>query len=250
MDVGQAGSIAARLDRLPPSRYFVQLVALIAIGGWFEFYEFAMPGGISLGLTRRVFTASAAGLMAWNSFASFLASFFFGMFVGAFLFSWISDRFGRRATFTWSMLIYSIAIFLTAFQNSALVIDLLRFVAGFGISVQLINNDSFISEITPRRWRGRYMAFSILIVLTSGPVALLLSWLLVPHSILGPERLALGGHRRRAGRHYRVADPRQHPGIAALAAIARPPRRSGCGDAADGAAGARRDRTGTAATRL
>ncbi len=37
MDVGQAGSIAARLDRLPPSRYFVQLVALIAIGGWFEF---------------------------------------------------------------------------------------------------------------------------------------------------------------------------------------------------------------------
>ena len=123
--------------------------------------------------------------LAWNSFASFLASFFLGMFVGAFLFSWISDRFGRRATFTWSMLIYSIAIFLTALQNSAVVIDVLRFIAGFGISVQLINNDSFISEITPRRWRGRYMAFSILIVLTSGPVALLLSWLLVPQTILG-----------------------------------------------------------------
>ncbi len=70
-------------------------------------------------------------------------------------------------------------------QNSAVVIDVLRFIAGLGISVQLINNDSFISEITPRHWRGRYMAFSILIVLTSGPVALLLSWLLVPHSILG-----------------------------------------------------------------
>ena len=185
MDVGQTGSIAARLDRLPPSRYFVRLVALIAIGGWFEFYEFAMPGGISLGLTQHVFTASAAGLMAWNSFASFLASFFLGMFVGAFLFTWVSDRFGRRATFTWSMLLYSVAIFLTAFQNSAVVIDVLRFIAGFGISVQLINNDSFISEITPRRWRGRYMAFSILIVLTSGPVALLLSWLLVPHTMLG-----------------------------------------------------------------
>jgi putative MFS transporter len=185
MDIVHSSSIAARLDRLPPSRYFVRLVALIAIGGWFEFYEFAMPGGISLGLTRRVFTASAAGLMAWNSFASFLASFFLGMFVGAFIFSWISDHFGRRATFTWSMLAYSIAIFLTAFQNSAIVIDVLRFIAGFGISVQLINNDSFISEITPRHWRGRYMAFSILIVLTSGPIALLLSWLLVPHEILG-----------------------------------------------------------------
>ncbi len=179
------GSIVARLDRLPPSRYFVQLVALIAIGGWFEFYEFAMPGGISLGLTKHIYTTSTAGLLAWNSFASFLASFFLGMFVGAFLFTWISDRFGRRSTFTWSMLVYSVAIFLTALQSSAIVIDVLRFIAGFGISVQLINNDSFIAEITPRRWRGRYMAFSILVVLTSGPVALLLSWLVVPHQILG-----------------------------------------------------------------
>ncbi len=178
-------SIVARLDRLPPSRYFVQLVALIAVGGWFEFYEFAMPGGISLGLTRHIFTATAAGAFAWNSFATFLASFFLGMFVGAFLFTWISDRFGRRSTFTWSMLVYSLAIFLTALQNSAVVIDILRFIAGFAISVQLINNDSFISEITPRHWRGRYMAFGILIVLTSGPIALFLSWALVPHVVLG-----------------------------------------------------------------
>ncbi len=179
------GSVFARPDRLPPTRYFVQLVTLIAIGGWFEFYEFAMPGGISLGLTKSIFTTNTAGLLAWNSFASFLAAFFLGMFVGAFVFSWVSDRFGRRSTFTWSMLAYSIAIFLTALQSSAAIIDVLRFIAGFGISVQLINNDSFIAEITPRQWRGRYTAFSILVVLTSGPVALLLSYLLVPHQILG-----------------------------------------------------------------
>ncbi|HVY18250.1 MAG TPA: MFS transporter [Rhodopila sp.] len=179
------GSIVARLDRLPPSRYFLQLVALIAIGGWFEFYEFAMPGGISAGLTRDIFTAGRAGLLAWSSFASFLASFFFGMFVGAFIFSWVSDRFGRRATFTYSMLLYSVAIMLVAFSQSAVVIDILRFIAGFGISVQLINNDSFISEITPRHLRGRYMAFAMTIVLTSEPVAVFLSTLLVPHTVLG-----------------------------------------------------------------
>ena len=179
------GSIVARLDRLPPSRYFLKLVAMIAIGGWFEFYEFAMPGGISPGLTREIFTADKAGLFAFNSFASFLASFFFGMFIGAFIFSWISDRFGRRATFTWSMALYSVAILLVAFANSPVIIDLLRFVAGFGISVQLINNDSFISEITPRHLRGRYMAFAIMIVLTSEPVAVFLSTLLVPHTVLG-----------------------------------------------------------------
>jgi putative MFS transporter len=179
------GSIVARLDRLPPSRYFMQLVALIAVGGWFEFYEFAMPGGISPGLTRHIFTAGKAGLFTSNSFASFLASFFFGMFIGAFVLSWISDRVGRRATFTWSMLIYSTAIFLTAFMQSAVIIDLLRFIAGFGISVQLINNDSFISEITPRHLRGRYMAFAIVIVLTAEPAAVFLSYLFVPHTLFG-----------------------------------------------------------------
>ncbi|MDE2516283.1 MAG: MFS transporter [Rhodospirillales bacterium] len=185
-DTARSGAgIAARLDRLPPSRYFLKLVALIAVGGWFEFYEFAMPGGISLGLTHDIFTAGKAGLMAWNSFASFLASFFAGMFIGAFVFAWMSDRHGRRATFTWSMLLYSVAIFLTAFSHDAMVIDVLRFIAGFGISVQLINNDSFISEITPRHLRGRYMAFAILLVLTAEPVAVFLSFLLVPHAPLG-----------------------------------------------------------------
>jgi putative MFS transporter len=163
----------------------MKLVALIAIGGWFEFYEFAMPGGIAPGLTSHIFTAGKAGLFTANSFASFLASFFFGMFIGAFVFSWVSDRFGRRATFTWSMLLYSVAIVVTAFMQSAVVIDLLRFIAGFGISVQLINNDSFISEITPRHLRGRYMAFAILIVLTAEPAAVFLSYLLVPHALLG-----------------------------------------------------------------
>lgn len=186
MDAAQeTASIVARLDRLPPCRYFIKLVALIAVGGWFEFYEFALPGGISLGLTQHIFTASREGAFAWNSFATFLAAFFFGMFVGAFVFSWVSDHFGRRSTFTWSMIVYSAAIFLMAFQNSAIVIDILRFIAGFAISVQLINNDSFISEITPKRWRGRYMAFGILIILTSGPIATFLSWLLVPQTVLG-----------------------------------------------------------------
>jgi hypothetical protein len=53
MEVDQTKSIAARLDRLPPPRHFVQLVALIAIGGLFEFCEFAMPVGISHGCTAR-----------------------------------------------------------------------------------------------------------------------------------------------------------------------------------------------------
>ncbi len=181
--------LVARLDRLPPSRHFYRLVALIAVGGWFEFYELFMPGGISLGLvgTGHIYNATNAGMFAPDSFATFLAAFFLGMFVGAIVFSQLSDRFGRRATFTWSMLVYSASLLIAAFLSSPVAIDVLRFVCGLAISIQLINNDAFISEITPARSRGRFMAFAITIVLTAEPVVAVLSWALVPHVVLGLE---------------------------------------------------------------
>ncbi len=187
MSATTTAALVARLDRLPSCRHFYKVVALIAIGGWFEFYELFMPGGISLGLVGKshIYTATHAGMFALDSFASFLASFFFGMFVGAILFTQLSDRFGRLATFTWSMLLYSAAMFVMAFQSAPPVIDLLRFVCGLAISIQLINNDAFISEITPTRYRGRFMAFAIMVVLTAEPAVAGLSWLFVPHAPFG-----------------------------------------------------------------
>ena len=187
MSATTTAALVARLDRLPSCRHFYKVVALIAIGGWFEFYELFMPGGISLGLVGKshIYTATHAGMFALDSFASFLAAFFLGMFVGAILFTQLSDRFGRLATFTWSMLLYSAAMFVMAFQSSPPIIDLLRFVCGLAISIQLINNDAFISEITPTRFRGRFMAFAIMVVLTAEPTVAGLSWLLVPHAPLG-----------------------------------------------------------------
>jgi putative MFS transporter len=63
--------------------------------------------------------------------------------------------------------------------------DLWRFIAGIGIGVQLITVDTYISELTPHHTRGRYMAFSILVILTSVPVVAVLSYALVPHAFLG-----------------------------------------------------------------
>jgi putative MFS transporter len=179
-------SVSARLDRLPPTKYFRGLVARIAIGGWFEFYEMFMAAYISLGLIGSgLYRATTAGLFDVNGFASFLGSFFAGMFVGTVALGGFTDRFGRRAVFTCAMLIYSIATFVAAFQTSPEAMDLWRLFAGVGIGVQLITVDTYISELTPHHARGRYMAFSILVILTSVPTVAVLSYLLVPHVILG-----------------------------------------------------------------
>jgi len=182
----QGYAVLARIDRLPPSRYMTGLVARIAAGGWFEFFELFMPGFISLGLVRAgIFTLANKGLLDTHSFASFLASFFIGMFLSTFMFGFVSDQFGRRAVFIYSMIVYSVAQFAVAVLHDAPLIDLARFVAGFAVGMQLVNNDSYITELTPRASRGRYMTTSFIFVLSAIPGAALLAALLVPHDPFG-----------------------------------------------------------------
>jgi putative MFS transporter len=179
-------AILARIERLAPSRALLKLIVLIAIGGWFEFYELFMPGAISLGLVRdHIFTVKANGLFDFHSFPSFLASFFAGMFVSTVVLSRLSDLFGRRMTFIWSMMMYSVFNLLIVFSSSPGWIDVFRFFAGLGVGIQLINNDSFMAEITPRYLRGHYMALAVTVILTAVPVSAFLGMLLVPYAPLG-----------------------------------------------------------------
>src|SRR5580704_3907801 len=198
-------AILARIERLPASRALLKLIVLIAIGGWFEFYELFMPGAISLGLVHdHIFTVKATGLFDFHSFPSFLASFFAGMFVSTVVLSRLSDLFGRRVTFVWSMVMYSAFNLLIVFASSPGWIDIFRFFAGLGVGIQLINNDSFMAEITPRNLRGRYMALAVAIILTAVPASAFLGML-------------LGRARRRARRRAGLADAATTAGVAALA---------------------------------
>jgi putative MFS transporter len=184
--VAHGHSLEARIDRLPRSRYLALLVARVASGGWFEFYEFFMPGFILIGLEGSgIFTVQNRGLLDYHSYASFLASFFLGMLVSTAAFGFVSDRLGRRPVFVWSMVLYSGAQFSVACLSDPLLIDLFRFIGGLGVGIQLINNDTFITELMPRHLRGKYMSAAYVFILTAVPVVALLATVLVPHAPLG-----------------------------------------------------------------
>ncbi len=161
-------------------------VLRISAGGWFELYDLFMTAYISLGMIREgLFVATAPSAFALRGFASFVAAGFAGMFFGTLVFSWISDRFGRRATFTYSLVWYSAATLVMAFMHSAAAVDLWRFIAGLGIGVQLVTIDTYISEIAPKDERGYWIAFSQFIGYLAIPIAALLAYLLVPHHFVG-----------------------------------------------------------------
>lgn len=161
-------------------------VLRISAGGWFELYDLFVTAYISLGMIREgLFVATAPSAFALNGFASFVAAGFAGMFFGTLIFSWISDRFGRKATFTYSLVWYSAATLVMAFMRTPQTIDAWRFIAGLGIGVQLVTIDTYISEIAHKDERGFWIAFSQFIGYLAIPVAALLAYLLVPHTFAG-----------------------------------------------------------------
>jgi MFS transporter, putative metabolite:H+ symporter len=181
-------TIAARLDRLPPSRSVRRLVTLISLGGWFEFYDLFFTAYIALGLfSGGIFRPTTQGLFDLEGIASFIAALFTGLFIGTLAFSWVSDRFGRRAIFTFSLLWYSAGAFVMAFQSTPQGIDLWRMIASIGLGVELVNVDTYISELVPKEQRGSAFAFNQCVMFTAVPIVALLSWLLVPTTILGLE---------------------------------------------------------------
>lgn len=145
------GSIVARAlsscDNLVTVQASLQLdrqlawshVVLISLGGFFEFYDLFFTGYIAPGLVRSgILTATTHGLFKTTGVASFVAAMFSGLFIGTALVSFLADRFGRRTIFTYSLLWYTAASIVMAFQHDVFGLNLWRFMSGIGVGVELV----------------------------------------------------------------------------------------------------------------
>src|SRR5204863_9563985 len=135
-------SIASRIERLPLSGFHRRFIALISLGGWFDFYDIFMMAYIGAALQQ-------SGFLTLHQFSNVIAAGFLGMFTGTILFGMGSDRMGRRSAFVAMLLIYSLFTLAGAFAPSAGWLVVLRFFAGIGIGAELVVIDTYVSEMVP-----------------------------------------------------------------------------------------------------
>ena len=181
-----AENLTSRLDRLPMTRSMWIMTILLTFGGFFDGYAIGLIGALGPGLFKaKIFTATTVSFFGLTGFASFVASLFAGLFVASLFVSYIADRFGRRAIFAYSLLWFGIANFMMALQTTADGVNIWRFISALGVGLELVTVDAYLSELIPKRVRGRAFGFLQAMSAISFLVAYFLSWQLISNAPFG-----------------------------------------------------------------
>jgi putative MFS transporter len=155
--------IAARLDRLPVSRWHWKLVLLVGLAAFFDSYEIYMSGVLGSVLAEPWHLTSFTKPLL-------VGAPFFGMVFGAIFLGIASDRFGRRQMFTYNLAAYSLLALASAFAVNIEMLVALRVVSGVFLAAELILLDTYLSEFLPRKARGRLIAVAYAIGFLAAPV--------------------------------------------------------------------------------
>jgi MFS family permease len=144
-----ATRIPARLDRLPWSRFHWLVVVALGITWILDGLEVTLVGALSPAIAGPAglgLTATQVGLTA--------SGYILGAVLGAVLFGRLTDHFGRRKLFTWTIGIYLLATIASGFSWDFWSFLLFRFITGAGIGGEYGAINSAIQELIPARRRG------------------------------------------------------------------------------------------------
>jgi MFS family permease len=144
--------VPGRLDRLPWSVWHTRI--LIGLGSvWIlDGLEVTVVGNVAGRLSE---PGSGLDITSAQVTGPAAALYVAGACVGALVFAWLTDRYGRKKLFMVTLAVYLAGTALTALSVEAWMFFVFRFVTGFGIGGEYAAINSAIDELMPARFRGR-----------------------------------------------------------------------------------------------
>jgi MFS family permease len=142
--------IPARLDRLPWSGFHLLVVIALGVTWVLDGIEVTIVGAIGPALQ----SSETLGLSAGQIGAA-ASAYVVGAVVGALVFGWLTDRFGRRVVFYLTLIVYLAGVLATAASWNFMSFAAFRAITGLGIGGEYAAINSAIDELIPARYRGR-----------------------------------------------------------------------------------------------
>jgi len=163
----------ARLDRLPISSFHYRIFWLIGAGMFFDGYDLYVGASV-LG------AAVATKFAVLPQVPQFISWTFVGMTIGSVIAGFLGDKYGRRFTYQFNLMVFGLASFAAALAPSMEWLIAARFVMGLGLGAEIVVGYSTMTEFVPPASRGRWMAFMAFIVVAGFPATSIISTFVIP----------------------------------------------------------------------
>jgi putative MFS transporter len=168
-----AVNAGARLDRLPVGSFHYRIFWLVGAGMFFDGYDLYVAGGVLAATLQSKFSTLPQNLQ-------FISLTFVGMTIGALVTGFLGDRFGRRFTYQFNLLVFGLASLAAAFAQDMNQLIFWRFVQGLGLGAEIVVGYSTLTEFVPPKTRGRWLAFMAFLVVAGFPVTAILGYFIIP----------------------------------------------------------------------
>lgn len=174
MSTVSAADIVARLDRLPITRWHLKVRTILGMATFFDGYDAIAIAFVIPALIQEWHLKPAEiGLLLSSGFA--------GQLIGAPLFGFLAERYGRIRVLNWTIAILSVFGFACAFASSLWSLAMFRFLEGWGIGGEIPVAATYVSEIAKSSRRGRFLSLYQLMLPVGFLAASVSSIFVVPH---------------------------------------------------------------------
>jgi putative MFS transporter len=168
------GSIAARLERLPHSRWHVKVRFLIGAVTFFEAFDQLLAASALPVLIKDWHLSTGQATFAVTTGSV-------GMLLGALAAGWLGDRIGRVRTVALGVAVTALASLAVACATNIELFSLFRFVQGLGIGGVVPVAATYINEIARSDKRGKFVLLYEMIFPAGLAAASLLAVWVVPN---------------------------------------------------------------------
>jgi putative MFS transporter len=171
---GDHYQIAARIERLPFSRWHLKMGTIVATGWFFDGFDaLAIAYVLPVLIPLWHLNFGQVGLLIGTGYA--------GQLIGSIVFGWLGERIGRVPCFRYTLILYTIMSVVCGFAWSYDTLLWMRGIQGLGLGGEIPILAAYIGEFAKSTHRGRYgLGFQLWFSISFLFVAAVSYWV-VPH---------------------------------------------------------------------